>query len=176
MSAPRGPNEHPADRLIRELIQTGRPAAPEEIEQVLERMATAPFERRDARVRVVHRGITYQGRTLGARADSLSYHLIKRVPIERQWAEGTTAEQYLNDLRRGVLHPNARLMVYHRGGESFAAAVIGTGQVLPAGRQGPGSLPLLLAVYSADRGVVASGYQFSSLNELNLPWEALWLR
>ncbi len=94
---------------------------------------------------------------------------------KRQWAEGTTALQYLADLRRAVLHPAARLMVYHRGGEDIATAVVATDEILSIERQDVGSLPALLVVYAVERVAVASGYQFSSLDQLNLPEEVLWL-
>lgn len=81
----RGLSQHPADRLIRELIQTGRAATEDEIERIVERMATAPFDTRIVRVRVAARGVSYRGQTLGARADSLTFHLVKRVALDRQW-------------------------------------------------------------------------------------------
>lgn len=75
-------SQHPVDLLIRELLRTGRPAATEEIAQIIDRMATAPFNPQDRRVPTKERGARYRGYTLGARADSLTYHLIKRVVIE----------------------------------------------------------------------------------------------
>jgi hypothetical protein len=42
--------EQPADRIIREIIHTGRPGTPDEIDQILVRMATVPFDSREARV------------------------------------------------------------------------------------------------------------------------------
>lgn len=74
-------SQHPVDLLIRELLRTGRPAATEEIAQIIDRMATAPFNPQDRRVPTKERGARYRGYTLGARADSLTYHLIKRVVI-----------------------------------------------------------------------------------------------
>ena len=67
--------EHPADRLIREMIATRRRATPEEVAAIVARMANAPFDRRIVPVRVVERGVAYQGHSLGAREDSLRYHL-----------------------------------------------------------------------------------------------------
>ncbi len=71
-------SQHPVDRLIRELVQSQRPATPDEIERIIERMAAAPFDARLVRVARQHRGLTYQGHTLAARADSLAYHLTGR--------------------------------------------------------------------------------------------------
>jgi hypothetical protein len=36
--------------------------------------------------------------------------------------------------------------------------------------------PNLLVVYSADRGVLITGYQFSSLAHVRLPGEVVWLK
>ena len=169
-------SSHPVDQLIRELIRTGRQATPEEIEQIVERMATAPFESRVRRVRPRERGTSYLGQVLGAYAKSLPYHLIKRVVMDKQWAEGTTEEQYMSDLQRAVHSPDARLVVYRRQGGAIAATLCPTDTSLPPIRRGADVLPLLLVVYSADRGIIISGYQISALDQADIPREALWLR
>ncbi len=38
------------------------------------------------------------------------------------------------------------------------------------------SLPEILVVYSADRGMIITGYQLSSLSQTGIPAEARWLR
>ncbi len=169
-------SQHPVDRLIRELIQTGRAATPDEVERIVERMATAPFDTRLVRVRLTARGASYQGHTLGARADSLTFHLVKRVVLDQQWATGTTADQYVADLRRAVRVPASHLAVYERQGGSIAAIVTSTDQVLPSARRGPAELPNLVVIYSADRGIIVSGYQFSTLERTSVPQEARWLK
>jgi hypothetical protein len=168
--------QHPTDLLIRRLIQTGGVAAPAEIEQIVERMATAPFDRREIPIPMRLRGFTYQGESLGARHDSFGYHLVKRVVDERQWAHGTTAADYLADLRRGVRNRRARLAVYERRGGFMAAALAATSAAVPSARRGTEALPSLLVVYSTDRGVIISGYQVSSFERTGIPGEALWLR
>ncbi len=40
-------------------------------------------------------------------------------------------------------------------------------------RRTPDSLPMVLVVYSADRGIILSGYQVSSLDRTGIPQEAL---
>lgn len=166
---------HPADRLIRALIRTGRTVIPDEIARIVDRLATAPFDRRLVRVRPDERGATYQGQTLGVRADSLAYHLTKRVAIERQWAVGTTAEQYTDDLRRAIRAPSARLVVYERQGGHLAATITPTSASVPAARRGPRALPWLLVIYSADRGIIVTGYQVSALETISMPQEVRWL-
>lgn len=110
------------------------------------------------------------------RADSLTYHLVKRVVDERQWAPGTTAARYIADLRRAIRHPSSRLTIYTRRGGHIAATIVPTSAVIPAAHRASGSQPELLVVYSADRGIILSGYQVSSLMQAGIPEEALWLK
>jgi hypothetical protein len=104
------------------------------------------------------------------------YHLTKRVVIEEQWVPGTTEGDYLADLSRAVLDPTARLVIYRRGGTHLAATSTLTDRVLPPERQGDRSVPNLLVVYAADRGIIISGYQYSTLDQTSIPPEAVWLR
>lgn len=174
MSGP-GFSQHPTDVLIRELIRGERRATDEEIARIVERMATAPFGRGTVHVRLEEREATYRGQMLGARADSLTYHLTKRVVIERQWVPGTTAGQYVADLRRAVRAPSVRLAVYNRHAGHLAAALTPTDLVLPAQRRGARALPELLVIYSADRGIIVTGYQITGLETASIPEEARWL-
>ncbi|MFN8514462.1 MAG: hypothetical protein U0841_18105 [Chloroflexia bacterium] len=104
------------------------------------------------------------------------YHLIKRVAISEQWADGATFDSYLSDLRRAILAPTARLLVYERRGGAIAATITPTDDVLESARQGSGSLPNLLVVYSADRGAIITGYQYSTWSSTGLPEEVVWLK
>lgn len=176
MSLNEGLSQHPVDRLIRELIRTERPATQDEIEQIVVRVSSAPFEPRLAHVPLKERDIAYQGYRLEARTPSLIYHLVKRVVLERQWAYGTTANQYLEDLRRAARARVARLAVYERRGGHLAITVIRTEIALPRLRRTRESLPELLVIYSADRGIIVSGYQVSSLDQTGVPRDVLWLK
>lgn len=169
-------SQHPVDRLIRELIQTGRAATPDEVERIVERMATVPFNPQLVRVARQHRGLTYQGRTLAVRVDSLTYHLLQRVVVESQWGYGTTAQQYVADLRQALGSPQARLVLFERRGGFLAATLTPTTLAVPTIRLGTDPKPHLLVVYSADRGILITGYQFSALEEVSIPQEARWLR
>lgn len=164
------------DRLIRELVQTGREATSEEVERVIAHIAAAPFDPRAVRVAADHRPLTYHRRALGHREDALFYHLVQRVVVEAQWADGTTAECYLADLRDAVRAPDARLAVYARRGGHIAVTVTPTDRVLPPRRRGIGELLNLLVVYSADRGMIVTGYQFSTIEATGIPREARWLK
>ena len=169
-------SQHPVDVLIRDLIQSARSATAAEIEQIVERMASAPFEPRNMRVPVEHRGLSYLGRTLGARESALFYHLVKRLVVERQWARGTTEVHYLADLRHAVRDSLARLTIYRRRSGHLAATVTPTDRAVASIRRGPRSLPELVVIYSADRGIIVTGYQVSKREQAQIPEEALWLR
>ena len=171
-----GPSLHPIDRLIRDLIRTGRPASDDEVALIVERMATAPFSPGLNRVPLPQRGTVFEGQVLSARESSLRYHLFKRVVLEGQWASGTTAEQYLADLRRAIRTPSARLAVYRRGGEDIAASVTPTMDVLGPARVGTAPQANILVIHSATRGIIRSGYQFSALEATSIPGEARWLK
>lgn len=147
-----------------------------EIDRIVERVATARFDRRVIPVPTTLRGQSYQGRALGAREDSFTYHLTKRVVDERQWAEGTTADEYLDDLRRAVRAPSARLAVYARRGGNIAATMTPTSAAVPPARRTPESLSDVLVVYSANRGIIVSGYQVSGLDRTGIPEGARWLK
>jgi hypothetical protein len=161
------------DQLIRELIGS-RVATPRDVESIIERMATAPFDSRPIRVPVRYRGLTYRGRALSEREESLFYHLVKRVLIEEQWSDGTTAAEYLADLRQAVRSPDARLLVYRRRGGPTAAVL--APNLVPTDRRGPKPQPFLYVVYSADRSIIVSGYQASGLAEISVPADARWLK
>jgi hypothetical protein len=144
-----GVSQHPVDRLIRELVQSQRAATPDEIERIIERMAAAPFDARPVRVARQHRGLTYQGHTLAARADSLAYHLIQRVVVESQWSYGSTAQQYVADLRQALGSQQARLVLFERRGGFVAATLTPTAVVVPAIRLGTDPKPRFYQISGA---------------------------
>lgn len=169
---PSGLSDHPTDHLIREIVRTRQSATDEEVERILECISLAPFVG-EVRVPPRHRGIEHRGRAVRAREDSLFYHLAKRVD-EGQWAEETTEEEYLEDLRDAASSPAARLVLYSLRGGNVAAVV--SDNRLPAGRLGPDSLQHVFVAYSADRGTIITGYQVSGLERVNVSEEPLWLR
>lgn len=167
-------SQHPVDVLIRELIRTRRPVTGDEIEQIINRIADVPFNPDMVAVPRKHRGLRYQGRVVRERDDSLFVHLVQRVLLEDQWKDGTSAEEYLGDLRAAILDTRARLVVYHRRGGSIAG-IFATNSV-PITRRGAKQEPYLYVVYSADRGIIVSGYQVSGVEQINISGEPLWLR
>jgi len=166
------PGEDPTDRLIREVLRTRQTASREEADRILERISYAPFMG-EVRVPPRHRGLTYRGREVQARENSLFYHLAKRVD-ERQWAEGTSEEEYLEDLHSAALEPSSRLVLYELRGGSIAAVIAENS--VPGERRGPDALDYLFVAYSADRATIITGYQVSSTETLSLSEDPLWLR
>jgi hypothetical protein len=168
-------SRHPVDLLIRAVIAGTQRVTAADVEQIVERMATAPFDTRIVRVPDNLRGRSYLGQRLDAMAPSLFTHLAKRVMSERQWVEGTTPEQYLADIRSAVRAVHARLAVYERRGGSIAIALTPTNDVVPVDRQGDEPLPSLLVVFSADRGIILTGHQVTGLRTTSIPESARWL-
>lgn len=137
-------------------------------------MATAPFDARIVSVPTKYRGQTYQGRTLGSRESSLFLHLAQRVVADGEWAHGLTEQEYVDDLRRAVRDPSARLAVYERRG-GHPAAVLSPNR-LQLSRLGSRARASLLVVYAADRGILLSGYQTEATSPPGIPRHARWLR
>ena len=177
MQPPEPASSHPVDALIVRLVRDHQTVAtPDDVAAIVERIATAPFSRRLVRVPVRVRGLTYGDIVVERLTDALNYHLVKRVRIDFQWAEGTTAAQLLRDLRAAAQSPQASLLVYARSGDICAATMTPTRRVVPLHRLGPESLPNLLVVYSALQGTLVTGHMFSTIERVNLPEAIRWLR
>jgi hypothetical protein len=163
------------DALIVRLIHREVDASSEDVARIVDRIATAPFNRHPMRVSVRDRGLAYGGLAIGRTADPLLFHLVKRVCVEEQWSHGTTADEYLGDLRGAARHAHARVVVFERFGYRLAATMSPTADVVPVQRRGPNWLPSLLVVYSAGHGNLRTGYMFSDTSELDLPEAIRWL-
>ena len=169
-------SEHPTDRLIRDLIRTDRAAEQDEVQRIQDRMASAPFDPRRIRPLPPERDLQYEGRTVGPRDEALFVHVIRRVVRNRQWALGTTGERYLDDLRRSIRSPKARLALYWPRGGNIAATLSPTDDTVPTMRRGAEFLSSLWVVYSADRGIIVTGYQVASIEEVSIPKDTQWLQ
>jgi hypothetical protein len=169
-------SSHPVDELIVRLIRRGIDATPDDVQQIVERMASAPFNPRPIRVPGLDRGLSYGGSVIGRVADPLALHLAKRVVQDAQWTDGTTAEEYLADLRAAIQHPRARILVYERTADYVSATISPTLEVVPGHRRGARSLPYLLVVYSARFSNIRTGYMYSEFNRLNMPEVVRWLK
>ena len=168
-------SQHPVDLLIRDLISSRRYADPDEVARIIDKIAHAPFDAQVVTVQMRHRGTTYGGTTLGAREDRRLYHLTVRVVVEHQWEDGTTLSEYLADLRGVVALPNSRIAIYERRGGFMVGVVGSTYLVIPRSRRGNRCEPLCFVAYSADRGKIITGYQFTDLDQLHIPENARWI-
>jgi hypothetical protein len=173
MEGDEGSSRHSIDELIKALVQKRRLAQPADVAEIINRIATAPFSQQQVAVPRADQGQIYQNRVLGAREDSHFVHLVRRIR-DRQWAEGTTAEQYLNDLRMAAQHPAAALVVYDTGRGAVAATLSPNG--IPAKRLGDQNGGLLFVVYAADRSSIITGYQVSDRSTIAIPGDAQWLK
>jgi len=170
-------DSHPADRLIHDLIAHPRAATEEEIRLITVRIASTPFNRDIQRVQRDERGRTYQAITLGAQADSLTLHLFRRVVGDSQWAVDTTAEGYVQSLRRAARDTRNRLILYRQWqNRNLAAIIVPTENALTLAQMGTKAEPNLFVLYLANRGILISGYQFSSMDTIRIPGDAVWLR
>ena len=102
-------------------------------------------------------------------------HLARRI-TERQWPPATTEQQYVEQVRRAARDETARIAIYARRGGNLAAILTQSERVLLTQQRGQKSLPWLFVVYSADRGMIVSGYQATSLQTIALPEDIRWLR
>lgn len=141
------------------------------------RIATAPFNMDIQNPHPVERTLTHQGNALGARVDSLTLHLVRRVEAEKQWAVGTTAGEYVGHLHQAAQEDSGHIALFRQWGiRDIVAIIVPTHRVLEMRQRGPKWEPNLVVLYRADRGMLISGYQFSTMDAIHIPDDALWLR
>jgi hypothetical protein len=169
-------SQHPIDVLIRRIVAATHRATESDVEQIFERVATSPFNSRFVAVPAAVQAKVYGHRRLGPREPEIVIHVLTRIFLDGQWRVGTSTDEYLADLRAATRASHVRLAVYTRRGGSMAAVIAETEVVVPAARLGAKSLPHLLVLYSADRGIIVSGYQFSEMAAVAIPGDAQWLR
>ncbi|CAN5821076.1 hypothetical protein BH20ACT11_BH20ACT11_11280 [soil metagenome] len=165
-----------AQALIREIAENHeRPLTGEEVQRVVECVSSAPFDPEPRRVATALRGLFYQGHELGTREQPLRSHLVQRVLIDRQWADGTVAHEYLEDLRAAARHPSAKIAVGLPPG-SGPLVYLFAPNATPPGRLGENSLPWVFVLYSTDADAIITGYQASGMETVRLPSNTRWLR
>jgi hypothetical protein len=170
-------DSHPADLLIHELIARPRPATDQETLLITDRIASAPFNEDMQNVPVPLRSLRYRGVTLGTHTTPLILHFIQHVEIEKQWAAGTTINAFTESLHRAVRDSEVQIALYRQWGmRDITAAIVSTKRVLDSRQMGSGALPNILVVYRADRGMLISGYQFSTIDTVRIPKDAVWLK
>ncbi len=157
--------QHPIDRLIFELVVTGRKASHSEIKQIIAHIAQASFSRHAIKIDRRLIGRVYLGQVLEptTKLPSIETHLLKRIYVEQQWNEGTSLEKYISDLRHAVKHPASHIWTYeHRGAPCV-------GILAPSHVQGaPNPEEFIFVVYNARFGVIATGFQASTCGRKSL--------
>ena len=166
-------SQHPIDQLIREVLQSGRHPTDEEIQAMLERIGTAPFNRRDIAVDPDLVGREYLGQVIPVRAEARLAHLWKRVLVDEQWAVGTTVDEYLGDLRSAIFGGSVQVMIAVIR-ESPSAGVLAPNR-MASSRRAANTGPLLFVGYSVNGGMITTGYQRFDRNHIRLPGNARWL-
>jgi len=162
------------NRLIRELVGTKKTLSDKQWERVFDHVSQAGFATRQVAVEKELHGVIFQGQPLKARAGSLRAHLAKRVLLEGQWAEGTTAEQYLTDLKSVINAPDLQKAVYRSKDGQIVLGLLGRNR-LPPERMGKNPKQFLWVIYSTDYGTITSGYQVSGIEWIRVPEGVRWM-
>jgi hypothetical protein len=151
-----------ADQIIHDLVATQRQATTDEIVTILISVAQASFATYLARVpNALRRLLVRRGIDVAPKLSSLEWHLLKRIYVERQWPEDTTAAMYESDLRRAVQHPEVAVWTYRYFGRPYA------GFLAPSHvRSAPLPLPYLYVAYDPQYGTITTGYQVSGYGAL----------
>jgi hypothetical protein len=150
-------------QLILTLIRTNRQATTEELQQIITTAAQAPFSSRPLKItRWLRQALEARGlRVPSEKLPSVEIHLLKRMHLDRQWPLGTTRDQFIADLHHAVQHPNVQVWTYRWLGEAFV------GFLAPSHIQNvSNSEAYIFVAYSADYGVIKTGFQASSLEAI----------
>ena len=165
-----------ASTSVDDLVRIGylgvRDLSPQEIRRIQEEAARMPFTTKTVKVPLVDRGKIINGVQLERYTRSDAYHLFKHID-DGQWRVGTSFDEYLGDLRQGILHAE-RISSYIHQNERvvgfFARNRTGISHLGPAPEE------YLYVVYSINRHAIITGYQTSGLEKLTIREDAVWLK
>jgi hypothetical protein len=170
------PGYEPLYALLREIAtDSERAVAEEEVDRIVEHLADAGFQTRPVRVRPDLRGVVYHGRKVLSKDDALFSHLVQRVVRDRQWAAGTSGDEYLQDLHAAVRHPSARVGVGAPEGSEPLVYIVSENTV-PEQRRGENEEALMFVLFGTGPAAIITGHQASSVDEIDLPENVRWLR
>lgn len=164
------------DDVIIELhANPNRIASEAEIEAIRDRLTGAGFLE-DVGVPPSSRGLSASGYTLGARESSLVHHLVRRIVLDEQWADGTTPEQYLADLRASIRDDSARFGVGKPSGNSAPLVYVFADNLVPQRRRGRYAEPLMFVLYGVADDVIITGHMVSGMDTVRKAEDFRWLR
>jgi hypothetical protein len=163
-------------RIIVELYEDpSRQATENEIETIRAHLLSAEFKP-DIRVPAAIRGLSASGHTLGTREDSLVTHLVQRVALDEQWAEGTTPREYLMDLRAAIRDDSARFGVGKPEGNAAPLVYVFANNPTPPERRSRNSEPVMFVLYGVADDVIITGHMASSADAVRKARDFRWLR
>lgn len=160
------------DDLVRIAGLGMRGLSANEIRRIQEEIARMPFTTKTVRVPLVDRGKFINGIQLEKYTPSDIYHLFKHID-DGQWRSGTSLDDYLDDLRNGILRAE-RIATYIHQNERVVGFFAKNG--IDVSHLGPVSEEYLYVVYSINRHAIMTGYQTSGLDKLTIPGDAVWLK
>lgn len=159
----------PIQKLVIALIDTGRFATLQEVEDIVNHVAQASFSARLLKVNQRFRqDLANSGIQLtNVYLSSLEIHLLKRIYIEQQWPIGTTVAQYLADLQQAVREPTCEIYTYRWRGEAFVSFLAPSHQQTVQVRN---PQPFIFVAYSVDYDTIKTGFQASSAASIFTPY------
>lgn len=164
------------DEIIIELHgNPDRRANEAEIQGLRNRLIGAGFLE-EVRIPPSSRGLSASGYTLGEREGSLVHHLVQRIVLDEQWADGTTPKQYLTDLRASINDSSARFGVGKPFGNSAPLVYVFADNLVPQWRRGRRDESLMFVLYGVADGVIITGHMVSSTDAVRKADDFRWLR
>jgi hypothetical protein len=105
--------------IIRQLVQQGQRAGPEQLGRIIEHSAAAPFAGELLEVDELLWGSFWHFDVIapGYRLPAVELALLRAIRLDRYWPEGTTVAQFLADLRVAAAHPQAGVWTLALAGE-----------------------------------------------------------
>lgn len=165
-----------SDEIIVELHgNPDRVASEAEMRAIRERLTEVGFLE-EVRVPPSSRGLSASGYTLGGRESSLVRHLVRRIVLDEQWADGTTPERYLADLRAAVTDGSARFGVGKPAGNAAPLVYVFADNPVPQGRRGRRAEPMMFMLYGVADGVIITGHMVSGTDTVRKADDFRWLK
>jgi hypothetical protein len=153
------------DEFIKQLVSQKIRATAEALNQIVAHIAGAPFATDPLEVDEPLWGSFWQGDVIapGYTLPAVELALLRAIRLDQTWPETTSVEQYLTDLRRIILHPQAGIWTLTITGQPciiFAA----TDQEQPPNPKSKiknlkPKIPLTVVWYCATTGRLHAGYR-----------------